>query len=466
MKTTTEREIKLSPGGPVQLDGHELPNRTLVSVYHDTADLRLVRAGITLRRREGEGEPVWQLKLGAGQDRLELEWPAPTSQIPHELQRLIFAHTRGRVVSAVATLRTERTGVRVQDGGDDVADVTEDRVDVLEDERVAWSFEELEIESLNGDMRALRRLEKELRRAGAEDPDGRPKVFRALGVAVAEPPPPHSSRQCLQAALRAQYERILEHDPGTRLGRDPEHVHKQRVAVRRLRAHLRAGRPLLDRQWADGLRDELRPLGHALGRVRDLDVQISRIESQATLLEEPGRSGTVDLLEQLRERRDSAHRELVGELSETWYVGLLNRVEQAVEAPVFAGRGSLRKRAAREHRRLAREVRSLPKRPSDARLHEIRKRVRRARYAAELSAACGGSGLKKYIDRSRRLQDLLGEHQDAAVESRLLGDLAGEGVRVAARLAADDLQELQRGERAALRSSFPRAWRMLQKRHP
>ena len=46
------------------------------------------------------------------------------------------------------------------------------------------------------------------------------------------------------AYLRAQRDALLDHDPGTRLGRDPEDLHDMRVAVRRLRAAL-AGR----RRW-------------------------------------------------------------------------------------------------------------------------------------------------------------------------------------------------------------------------
>jgi CHAD domain-containing protein len=47
-----------------------------------------------------------------------------------------------------------------------------------------------------------------------------------------------------------------------------------RVAVRRMRATLKAARPLLDRAWADDLRAELGWLGRALGPVRDADVLV------------------------------------------------------------------------------------------------------------------------------------------------------------------------------------------------
>ena len=50
-----------------------------------------------------------------------------------------------------------------------------------------------------------------------------------------------------------------------------------RVAARRLRSGLRVFRPLLDREWADELRDELRWAGQGLGELRELEVLIARL---------------------------------------------------------------------------------------------------------------------------------------------------------------------------------------------
>src|ERR1039457_4884437 len=53
----------------------------LDAVYYDTDDLRLIRAGVTLRRRAGGRDAGWHLKLPAGADardeiRLPLAAPA------------------------------------------------------------------------------------------------------------------------------------------------------------------------------------------------------------------------------------------------------------------------------------------------------------------------------------------------------------------------------------------------------
>src|SRR5215218_7668117 len=80
------------------------------------------------------------------------------------------------------------------------------------------------------------------------------------------------------AVLRRQFAEMRAHEPGTRLGEDPEELHDMRVPTRRMRAAMKVfGDALPERaRW---LRQELRWVAHALGDVRDLDVQIERIQA-------------------------------------------------------------------------------------------------------------------------------------------------------------------------------------------
>src|SRR5207244_111159 len=64
------------------------------------------------------------------------------------------------------------------------ADVVHDEVSVMEGLHVRSKFDEVEIELVEGDPRALREIERAVRRAGAKDADQRPKVFRAIGQTV------------------------------------------------------------------------------------------------------------------------------------------------------------------------------------------------------------------------------------------------------------------------------------------
>ena len=243
IRETREREVKLRAGEDFtlpELGGEAIEPRLFVSTYHDTLDHRLARRGVTLRHRVENGKGLWQLKLPAGNARLELEKPGGPAAPPADLLSLLAGHLREARLKPIARLRTRREGVRA-----DGAEIVHDTVAVLDHQRVTRSFDELEVELLEGDERTLRRIEKALRRAGADDGESRPKVFQALDLDfhpdVTEPPKDASSSAVLNVRLREQAALVLAHDPGTRLGTDVEQLHQMRVATRRLRAFLRAG---------------------------------------------------------------------------------------------------------------------------------------------------------------------------------------------------------------------------------
>ena len=333
---------------------------------------------------------------------------------PAELLDLLVGHLRGAPLAPIARLRTRREGV-VADG----AEVVHDTVAVLDNQRVTRSFDELEVELLDGDEKTLRRIEKALRRAGAADGESRPKIFQALDLDfradVAELQEDASSAATLGARLREQAALVLAHDPGTRLGTDVEQLHQMRVATRRLRAFLRAGHELLDPEWSEPLRAELGWLGSALGPVRDLDVLLERLSLEVQLLDEDARAGRKLLATFTRAHR-TARRKLLAVLDSDRYFALL----EALESPVatIADEPSLEEIHAAEHRLLRKAVRALGQDPPDDDLHAVRIKVKRARYAAELV------GAQAYVKAAKSLQDVLGEHQDAVVAGERLRALA------------------------------------------
>jgi CHAD domain-containing protein len=469
MKAGAEREVKLRPGPGlrrVELDGRPIESRTLTSIYHDTDDLRLARAGVTLRLRLSRDEAAWQLKLPRDAARDELEWPAPGRRVPRDVKALLVAHTRGRPLVAVATLRTERSGVVVTDGGVDIAEVVDDRVEVLAGDAVVDRFEEIEVELVDGDQDDLERLERLLIEAGARRSDAPPKLFRALGGRPRSDVKAKAkgARRVLARGLAEQYAELLAHDPGTRLGADPEELHDHRSAVRRLRAQLRAGRPVLDRTWADDLRGALKRVGRTLAEARDLDVLIAQIGEDRARLPARERRGAAGVLEALQARRGRAQADLLAALSEPWYVSTLNRVESAVADPRFAGSGSLRRGVRHEHRRARKIVRTLPEHPTDAQLHALRRAVRNGRYAAELAAAGGDRKARRYAKRAKGLQGVLGAHQDAVVATAMLAEVDRELSRPAAHEACAALAELQAERRADARDRVARGWKRLEAR--
>src|SRR5208337_1011316 len=118
----------------------------LDAVYYDTGDLRLIRAGVTLRRRTGGDDAGWHLKLPAGagtRDEIRIPLAAPASNpagkpaasaapgragtpavtpraraagaVPEELAALVRARTRGAALAPVVRMRPSRGVLRLLD---------------------------------------------------------------------------------------------------------------------------------------------------------------------------------------------------------------------------------------------------------------------------------------------------------------------------------------------------------------
>ncbi|HEV2068642.1 MAG TPA: CYTH domain-containing protein, partial [Acidimicrobiales bacterium] len=186
-----EREVKLGvwPGfrlpeldgvldGLVAVAGADV---RLDATYHDTADLRLARSGVTLRHRSAEG---WTLKLLSGKEsdgmlsRRELTVSGDDSSVPAPLARLVVAWVRTATLVPVARLRTLRRRVElVDDQGSVVAEVVDDEVSVHHGRRVALRFREVEIElAPAAPAELLDAVVSRLQAAGAGPGDPTPKV--------------------------------------------------------------------------------------------------------------------------------------------------------------------------------------------------------------------------------------------------------------------------------------------------
>src|SRR5207249_3130238 len=112
-------------------------------------------------------------------------------------------------------------------------------------------------------------------------------------------------------------------------------------------------------------------------------------------------------------------------LSSPRYLELLGRIELAAEAPHWNGlRRSARKLAGREFKKFERATKTLAPEPSNVELHRVRVRGKRARYAGELAEESVGKRARRFVARAKRVQDILGEHQDAVVADERLRELA------------------------------------------
>jgi CHAD domain-containing protein len=464
MRHTVERELKLFPGEAFVLAdlGDPLPPRVFHSTYYDTSDLRLARHSITLRRRTEDGTGVWQLKIPNSAARIELEEAGGADTPPAKLTELLVVHLRDQELTKVARMRTKRQLV-LRDG----AEIVEDAVSVFEGRRVSKRFRELEVELLDGDERSLKRLERRLLKAGAEPAGFRPKLFRALDFSP-DPGPPELAAdapagEALGRALVVQHRQLVEHDPGTRLGTDPEDLHRMRVATRRARAFLRAARDLVEPEWDEALRAELGWLGSLLGPARDADVLYGHLSAALAGLGDESAAHQAPLLRALERERSGARRAAVTALTRKRYFALLDRLGEAGRPPLVAETDvRLADLWWDEFRRTRKAFAVLDDDSPDDELHAARIRLKRARYSAELAAHELGAAGERFVAAAKKLQDVLGEHQDAVVAEEWLtrfGHASPESEELVARLVNKEQKRRRKGRRG-----WPDAWERLLRR--
>ena len=451
----------------------------LVATYHDTADLRLARAGISLRHREGDGTG-WTLKLpadvpagGGAVARTETTFAGSSEEVPDEVRRRLLAWTRSALLVRVARLETKRRTVVLRDRpGSTCAEVVDDEVSAYERSHLAMRFREVEVEvDQHAPEHLVEAVVARLQEAGARPGAHRSKVARVLGPRASEPGDldlpalgeDPTAAEVLQAGIARSVRLIVRHDAVVRAGVDPEGVHQARVGTRRLRSDLRAYGSLLLPAWATSLRDELSWLADALGAVRDGDVLLERLERRVSSLPAGDRAEGEVLVRRLRTERDEAHRRLLDVLDDHRYLDLLDRLVDAIHHPAVVDRAATPARkvlpglAAEPWKRLRKAVEALGPDPADEQLHAVRIRAKRARYAAEVAAIAAGNPARRFAKAVAGLQEVLGGLQDAAVSEAWLRSAATDlpaGPAATALVLADE----ERDEVERLRHAWSAAW--------
>jgi CHAD domain-containing protein len=460
--------------------------KELVAVYWDTSDLRLAREGITLRHRTGEGDADgWHLKLPVHEagvpdastgTRDEIHEKGPEAAVPASLRDLVEVYLRGAVLGPVATLQTIRTAHELLDAdGNALAEVTDDVVSVINQGHTAGRFREIEVEDRAGGLGLLEDVGAVLRTAGAVGGEFVPKVVRALGpCATADPDPPPQSdvslkdpaRLAVQSVLRRYVRAFMANDQAVRRGAD-DGVHQMRVAARRLRSALKTFRPLVDLDWATALREELKWVADSLGGARDAEVLLARLLADLDtlpphLIVGPARakieatvgselaSGKAAALETLRSDR---------------YLALVDRLVAAAWDPVTttlaeSSTGSvLPELVGSAWAKLAKGASHVRRREAtNEDWHRTRIAAKQARYSAESVVPFFGKAAKTLARQAEAVQELLGEHQDAAVAAEVLHRLAMAPRSGSFAFTVGLLYAHQEETLARSRAEFPALW--------
>ena len=257
------------------------------------------------------------------------------------------------------------------------------------------------------------------------------------------------------AILRRYFAAMLAHEPGVRLGEDPEELHDMRVATRRLRAALKLYKEVLPRR-AERYERDLRFFAGALGEVRDLDVHLERLAAEAS------RNGEAleEVSAALVERRAETRRRMLEVLDSDRYerfVASFSGTLRRGRSPAPAG--SILEVAPdlvrRRYKKVRKDVEALGGDSPPEDFHDLRKKGKRLRYALEPLGGIYGKPAGKMVELLKAVQDDLGDHQDLIVAAELMRELGVSGdmpPRVAFSLGA--MAERYAREAAEIRANF------------
>lgn len=461
--TAQEIERKYEAGPAVTLPGlsdvqgvgqeTDLPSEDLSAEYYDTDDLRLIRAGVTLRRREGGHDAGWHLKLPAGTDtRREIRLPlGEAGHVPAELAALVRGWTRGADLGPVAQIGTIRQRRALLDGqGESLAEIATDDVSAqsMGESTTLSRWQEIEVELTGGGQDLLNAIDERLRQAGMQPAGHSAKLARALAGRLpeaAEPPrlfPGSPAIQVVLAYSAAQLAQIQA--THAQVHRDePEAVHDMRVATRRLRSTLKTFKHVLAGLVSGpdagpdlgALRAELKWLADVLGEARDNEVLEAELKGRLGELPAELVLGPVQarVTGHFAPRAASARESVLEALESARYLSLLDALTALVSMPP-SGAGdrtaatALPRAVRRAYRKLGRRAAAAAAASDgsarDTALHETRKRAKEVRYAAECAAAALGKDAAKLAKQAKKLQSVLGDQHDAVVARALTRDIA------------------------------------------
>lgn len=430
--------------------------RTLHTVYYDTPDRALQRAGVALRLRKEGARWVQTLKGGgrieAGlHERNEVE-----SRVsgPFLDQSMLDANLDGKLADQAARAQLQplfvtefRRRLRVLEPAPGT------RIELCVDEGSistatrSLAMHEVELELKAGSPLTLIDFADALVQAlplRLEPASKAARGYALAGEVRAEPVRAHTVAltpdlgviEALRKIAFACVGHLQANEAGAIAGEDAEYLHQARVALRRLRSAFNVFAAAVPRDTVAPLLGELRWLDRALAPARDWDVFV--LETLPPLRAAFPAHGGLDALarqaDALRAEAGGIAREA---LRSTRYTRLLLQsialfhrqpwLADAAEAPLAMR--ELPSLAFAEHV-LAQRHRKVRKRGRDiaqldhAALHALRIAIKKLRYAAEFFATLhDGKAQRRFVRALAALQGHLGAVNDAATVERLCRQL-------------------------------------------
>lgn len=431
--------------------------RLLRSIYFDTQDHALKRARIALRMRRDGRRWVQTVKakaaLHGGLSRVEeFEAPAPGGRldlalIPDEALRAEIARLASDApLAPVCKSAIRRAAGLVTGPGGVTAELAVDQGEIIAGEARA-PLQEAEFELVEGPVSGLFDLALALAPEGGLRFSRLSKAERGYLLAaegrIAPPPAPRfaeaaplepamNAEAAGRAALRECLAQIAANMEFAAAAPDPEGPHQLRVGLRRLRSALSVFAPALGSPEAARLGEEAKWLAAEAGRLRDLEVALDDIvarEAEAN----PGEPGfatlAAGLIGAIAAERAAFAGTLRGARAQAFLLHLARFAEcrgwllpedidqtARLAEPAASLAVAALDRAWRHAEKRARGIETLE---IEAR-HELRKSLKRLRYAIEfLAPLFGAKKVGAFLKKLKSLQDIFGHLNDAAMAEAL-----------------------------------------------
>jgi triphosphatase len=444
-------------GSTVVVTAASQPVTRSVDVYLDTDDWRIGRSGFVLRvRRRDDASEVTLKDTSPAQSglrrRIEVSEPLPAEGLAAlgadgRVGQRLRALTGDAPLANLLEVRTRRHPYHLYATDEFLGEVDlDDTIIVVGDDQYPVRMRRVEVEAESGWVALLTPLVDQLRQDCSLQPALLSKFevgLLAAGLKVPALPDlgptslgSESSIGALAyAVLRRHLAAMLDHEAGTRLGEDIEQLHDMRVATRRLRAALALFAGILPSD-ARHLRDEVGWLAAELGVVRDLDVQLERLDTWRDELPPEEGEALLDLARLLRGERHRARGRLLTALDSQRYDHLVSAFTSMLRPPLGQGSGH-QSAAARvpaaavvpgliiaRHRSAATAARRARRSRDPEDFHRLRIRCKKLRYALEFVSEIYDGKTRGFVRRVVSLQDCLGLIQDAQVAADRLYSLA------------------------------------------
>jgi CHAD domain-containing protein len=280
--------------------------------------------------------------------------------------------------------------------------------------------------------------------------------------------------------LKFHFARMLAHEAGTRLGEDIEELHDMRVATRRMRAAFNLFGAGYQPKAIKPLLQGLKATGRALGPVRDLDVFMEKLQAYRESLDSSEQDDFVIFLNVWAKKRDTARKQMLKYLDSKTYKRFKRDFQKFVTS-AGSGEKAIPKKMPPVPSQLrhitpglvykaygqVRAYETLLNNAPIETLHQLRISFKGLRYTLEFLQEVLGEGRGEVLGEVKRMQNHLGDLNDADVAAALLRNFLAEWEDYQQHLPLTRRQRptpivsylnVQINKRHHLLVTFPEAW--------